>query len=109
MNLQEYGEEVQRTAASYQFYQEAIAVFGLGLTGEAGEVADLIKKHIGHGHPMAVAAITKELGDVIWYWMALCQLLKIDPEEVLQANVKKLRARYPDGFSVERSKNREQE
>lgn len=71
---------------------------GLGLTGEAGEVVDIIKKEKWHGRPMDKVEMLKELGDVAWYLSALAQAYGFSLEEVLAANVDKLEARYPGGF-----------
>src|SRR5690606_17198640 len=86
---------------------------GLGLGGEAGEVADLVKKIIFHGKPLTDeirATFIKEAGDVCWYLAALCLALDIPLEEVFTKNIDKLMARYPGGvFSIERSENRTNE
>lgn len=77
-----------------------------GLTGEAGEVADLIKKHFGHGHELDLIKVNKELGDVLWYLSQLAEQFGLSLDDVAQANIDKLKKRYPDGFSEEASKNR---
>ena len=82
------------------------AIAALGLAGEAGEVADLLKKHLGHGHPLDVDQLRTELGDVLWYIAALCTLYNITLDSVAAANIDKLRKRYPDGFSHEASRTR---
>lgn len=83
---------------------------GLGISGEAGEVADLVKKIIFHGKPLTDelrASFVKESGDVVWYIAALCLALDVPLEEVITKNIEKLVTRYPGGtFSVERSENR---
>jgi NTP pyrophosphatase (non-canonical NTP hydrolase) len=78
----------------------------MGLAGEAGEVVDVLKKHLHHNHPLDVAKVTKELGDVLWYCAALASALEVDLGAVAQANIDKLRARYPDGFDPARSQQR---
>ena len=83
-----------------------LPAYGLGLTGEAGEVADLIKKHIGHGHELDVGKLKLELGDVLWYVTGLAQVLGLTLSEIAQANINKLERRYPAGWDPERSKNR---
>jgi NTP pyrophosphatase (non-canonical NTP hydrolase) len=83
-----------------------LAVMALGLTGEAGEVADLIKKHIGHGHPLDSVKLVKELGDVLWYLAAICDALNTSLDHVAVTNIEKLKARYPDGFTHAASNNR---
>lgn len=80
--------------------------FALGLAGEAGEVADEVKKVVYHGHPLDVEKIKKELGDVLWYWSSVANVLGLDTEAVAVANVAKLMARYPEGFSEADSKER---
>lgn len=81
------------------------ACFGLG--GEAGEVQDHIKKGIFHQQGIDREKVKNELGDVMWYIAALCRELDITLEEVMNHNVEKLKARYPDGYSAERSTFRE--
>jgi NTP pyrophosphatase (non-canonical NTP hydrolase) len=79
---------------------EAMAVWNaLGLAGEAGEVADLVKKAVFHGHPIELPGLAEELGDVLWYVAALCSKFDLDLSEIMRANIEKLRLRYPEGFS----------
>lgn len=81
----------------------------LGLTGEAGEVAELVKKGVFHRHGIDGefrAKMVKELGDVAWYMAALCTKLELDMGEVMQANIDKLRQRYPAGYSSADSQRR---
>lgn len=79
---------------------------GLGLAGEAGECADLIKKHLHQGHNLDKEKLKKELGDVAWYLALGCEVAETTLEEVMRMNIDKLMVRYPDGFDPERSKNR---
>jgi NTP pyrophosphatase (non-canonical NTP hydrolase) len=76
--------------------------------GEAGEVADMIKKNMFQGHTFDLEVYVKELGDVAWYLALGCEVAGIDLETVMEANIEKLRERYPDGFDPERSRNREE-
>ena len=78
----------------------------LGLTGEAGEIAELVKKGILHQHGLNVAALVEEIGDCCWYLAGLCTLLGHDFGEIMQFNVDKLKIRYPNGFNSEDSKKR---
>lgn len=82
---------------------------GLGVAGEAGEVADLIKKAIFHRHGLDRAKLVKELGDVTWYVAAICTHTGIALGEVFSANIAKSLERYPDGFTAEASKERADE
>lgn len=85
-----------------------LANAGLGLTGEAGEAADIIKKHLFHGHELDKEALVKELGDVLWYVALAADLIGVKLADIMLLNVAKLRERYPDGFSEERSRNRDE-
>ncbi len=87
-------------------WKTQLAVFGLGVAGEAGEVADLVKKFVGHGHALDKTKLVKELGDVLWYLSALCTLNGLTLADVAKTNVAKLQLRYPEGFSSEASINR---
>lgn len=77
-----------------------LAVAGLGIAGEAGEVADEIKKVLGHGKAMDTAKLKKELGDVLWYCASVAEDIGTTLGEVAELNVAKLKARYPNGFST---------
>ncbi len=77
--------------------------WAIGLTGEAGEVADLIKKGVYHQQGLDRLKIKKELGDVLWYVAAMCTEMGFTMEEVMQHNVDKLKARFPEGYSPERT------
>lgn len=83
--------------------QLALLNYGLGAAGEAGEAADHIKKHVFHGHALDVERLRKEIGDVLWYAAALCETLGVGLGDVMAENDRKLRERYPDGFSNEAS------
>lgn len=78
----------------------------MGLNGEAGEAIDIMKKYMFHGHELDKNHLAKELGDVAWYLALSADALGFTLEEVLEMNIEKLRRRYPDGFDVEKSKNR---
>lgn len=103
MTINEYQAQAMRFANS-----KCLNIFNaaLGLTGEAGEFADLVKKINFHGHTQDNDHLIKELGDVLWYAALAAQILNTDLETVMQKNIDKLLARYPNGFSEERSKNR---
>lgn len=80
----------------------------LGLTGEAGEVSDLVKKYLFHGHDLEREEMIKELGDVCWYISLLCHAINVSLDEVMLSNIIKLKRRYPEGFSSEASINRKE-
>ena len=80
----------------------------MGLCGEAGEAIDLVKKHLAQGHELDREKLAKELGDVAWYLAETARAIGYDLETILQMNIDKLKARYPEGFSSERSIGREE-
>ena len=78
----------------------------MGLCGESGEAIDIVKKWMAHGHELDKDHLAKELGDIAWYLAEAATALDVDLEDILQANIEKLKKRYPDGFSCERSRIR---
>lgn len=72
-------------------------------------MAELLKKHLFHGHTLDLDKLKKECGDVLWYVAYLCKVFQFDLNEVAELNIAKLKARYPDGFSSELSQNRKPE
>ena len=82
----------------------------VGLTAEAGELIEIVKKMLFQGKPLTeenLFHMKRELGDIMWYWINTCRALELDPNDVIAENVKKLEARYPGGkFDVYHSENR---
>ena len=78
----------------------------LGLTGEAGEFCDMVKKWVFHEKNVDIDHMKKEIGDVMWYVAMICHSMDWKLDEILQMNVDKLKARYPEGFDVIRANNR---
>lgn len=105
MKINEYQELTRRTSNNNLSYQDSLANAALGL-GEAGEVQNIIKKHIFHGHNLDTAKIIDELGDIQFYVAWLADLVGISLEEIMEHNIDKLRKRYPNGFNSEDSINR---
>jgi len=83
-----------------------------GLAAEAGEFIEVPKKIIFQGKPLTDAEVfhmKRELGDVFWYWMNACRALNLDPNDVIDENVRKLESRYPGGvFDAHSSENRKE-
>lgn len=80
----------------------------LGLSGEVGEVVDILKKSIFQGHPLDVRKVALELGDVMWYLALLAHSIGYNLDEVTKMNIEKLKNRYPNGFSTTDSLNRKE-
>ena len=107
MTINEYQTAALRTAQTDKLTaRELLLNSALGLCGDSGEVADLLKKHYFQGHNLDVEHIAKELGDVAWYLAVGAYAIGFDLEEILKMNVDKLKARYPNGFSADRSLHR---
>lgn len=108
MQANDYQELAMRTAPKYIFEhaEDALDNAALGLCGEAGEFADILKKHFYQGHDIDETHLAKELGDILWYVSMACEALDVTMEDVMDINIKKLMARYPDGFDSNRSQHR---
>ena len=83
----------------------------LGLAAETGEFCEIPKKIYFQGKPLNeenVFHMKRELGDIMWYWINACRALGLDPNDVIEENVNKLKSRYPGGeFNVHQSENRQ--
>lgn len=81
-----------------------------GLAAESGEFIEVPKKIIFQGKALTdenVFHMKRELGDIMWYWINACRALNLDPNDVIDENVRKLQSRYPGGsFDVHYSENR---
>ena len=106
MKANEYQKEALRTL-NPELQKKDVLINGvMGLCGEAGEAIDLVKKHLAQGHELDKEKLARELGDVAWYLAETAHAIGYDLETILQMNIDKLRARYPEGFSSERSVKR---
>ena len=73
------------------------------LWGCAVEAIDIVKKWLAQGHELDREHLKNELGDIAWYLAEAAFALDIKLEDVLAANIEKLKKRYPDGFEAKRS------
>lgn len=80
----------------------------VGLCGECGEVAEHVKKGIFHQHGIEDIKLRKEIGDVLWYLAGICTVRGYDLSDIMQENIDKLKARYPNGYNAEDSKARKE-
>lgn len=108
MKLNEYQMLSRRTRNQGLTTKEVLINCSLGLTGEAGEVADLVKKEVFHGHLPDDRKKILELGDLMFYISWMSDELGVTLEEVCTMNIEKLWKRYDKGFSEEASQNREE-
>lgn len=106
MTINEY-QKLALTTLNPALDKKDVLINGvMGLCGEAGEAIDMVKKHLAQGHELDRERLAKELGDVAWYLAETAHAIGYDLETILQMNIDKLRARYPEGFSAERSVKR---
>lgn len=108
MTINEYQKECLRTEPIDAKISKTCRIENglMGLNGEAGEAIDILKKFLFQGHDLDTQHLAKELGDVAWYLAVSADALGYSLEDIFKMNIEKLRARYPDGFDPELSKNR---
>ncbi len=102
MDLKEYQEFCKLTAREFDSKDIEILTWGLGITGEAGDVASCIKKTFAHKKDVR-EGIRENIGDVMWYAAMICNFFGWNFNEVVEENVKKLKERYPEGFKFEKA------
>ena len=104
-------QEYDMKFSSEQSNKESVDIGGifnacLGMSGEVGEFNDMIKKWVFHEKNLDMEHAKKEAGYILWYVVMLCESFGWNMGEIMQMNVDKLKARYPDGFDVERANYR---
>lgn len=109
LTADDYQRAALRTAQTDKYSEDELLLNGvMGLCGEAGEIIDLVKKWKFQGHELNKEHIIQELGDCAWYLAVSAYASGFPLSGVLYANIEKLKERYPDGFSKERSINRKE-
>jgi len=110
----EFEDFLQRlnTLDAQGFNVPQLMTASMGLSSESGEFNEIVKKTFFHGEDMTDDKrfhMKRELGDVIWYWLAACLAMGFDPNEIIEMNKEKLEKRYPGGkFSIYYSANRQE-
>lgn len=108
MEIKEYQKQAKRTINKDLTERDLLANTAMGSLTELGEAVDIIKKHLYQGHELSIPKIVEEVGDAMWYISNLCSQLGLDMRLVLANNNAKLVERFPTGFNVEDSINREE-
>lgn len=106
MNFNQYQKAAYRTIKPHDSDSMEKADWALGLGGEAGEVQELIKHNIMHKEPIDLANLAKEVGDVLWYCAAICEVYGINMDVVAEMNIAKLEHRHAQKYSREGSLDR---
>lgn len=106
MEANEYQRLAMTTLNPELSKQDVLINSVMGLCGEAGEAIDIVKKWMAHGHELDREHLAKELGDIAWYLAEAATALDLSLNDILEANIEKLKKRYPQGFDTVRSQNR---
>lgn len=106
MNLKEYMIECERTCPNLESDFNNELHMAIGASTEAGELLDAYKKTFAYGSELDSVNVGEEIADIFWYLINLCRIKGIDPEEIMDTNIKKLKQRYPNKFSKENAENR---
>ena len=110
MNIEEYSTKALRTINCLGSYEANLAHMAMGISGEAGEVTDIIKKTFAYKKPMDVMHLMEEIGDTLFYINGLLNLTGVTWEAVLKSNIAKLEARYPGcTFNSDKALNRDKD
>ena len=106
MTINEY-QKLAMTTLNPALSEKDVLINGvMGLCGESGEAIDIVKKWLAQGHELDKEKLAKELGDICWYLAETATALGLSLEDIMSANIEKLKKRYPEGFDAEKSINR---
>ncbi|MBQ4536801.1 MAG: nucleoside triphosphate pyrophosphohydrolase family protein [Lachnospiraceae bacterium] len=106
MRVNEYQELAMTTLNPKLNKKDVLINSVMGLCGESGETIDIVKRWMAQGHELNKEHLVKELGDIAWYLAEAATALDIPLEDIFQANIEKLKKRYPEGFETKRSQIR---
>ena len=106
MKINEYQKLAMTTVNPNLSKRDMLINSVMGLCGESGEAIDIVKKWFAQGHALDKEHLKKELGDIAWYLAEAATALDLKLEDILEANIDKLKRRYPEGFETEKSVNR---
>ena len=109
MQVNDYQKQAMTTLNPALSPKDVLINSVMGLCGESGEAIDIVKKWLAQGHELDKTRLAKELGDIAWYLAEAAYAIGAPLDEVLSRNIEKLKSRYPDGFSIEKSVNRAKE
>lgn len=110
MNIEQYSDYQLRLINDLGDFKANLAHMAMGVAGEAGETVDICKKHIAYGKPLDVDHLIEELGDALFYMNGIVRMIGSSWDRVMNVNVAKLEARYPDAkFNADHAINRDKE
>lgn len=79
----------------------------LGLSGEVGELNDMLKKWVFHEKQLDIEHLKRKISDVCWYLALMCDSFEFNLDEIMQINIDKLKVRYPQGFDTYKANHRQ--
>lgn len=106
MNFYDFNKEAMKTLNPDLDWEQRLYNGLLGLSGEVGELSDIVKKWQFQGHDIDLDKVKLELGDTLYYLNLTAENFGFSLEDCAEAVIDKLQKRYPNGFDVERSVNR---
>jgi NTP pyrophosphatase (non-canonical NTP hydrolase) len=104
-NLREYQKLCEKTVKKFKDKEKEIFTWGLGVAGEAGDIASCIKKTFCHDNDQR-KGVKENIGDMMWYAAMICNYFGWDMDKVLEENIEKLKKRYPKGFTLKNAKRK---
>jgi NTP pyrophosphatase (non-canonical NTP hydrolase) len=107
MEINEYQKKASRTLKRMNDEQQDLEHMFYGEISEVGEAVSMLKAHYVYGKEFDMTNMIEELGDIAWFWAGACTILGIDANDVLEKNIDKLRARYPEKFTEYHALNRD--
>ena len=105
-NTEIFQREARRSLRDDLPYEATCSNMCMGLAGEIGEVIDIMKKHIYQGKELDITDVIEEVGDVLWYIANFCNVNNITMDDCMESNIKKLRKRFPNGFTIKDANER---
>lgn len=105
MNIGTYALSARRTQNPKLSKAETALHALFGMASEVGEIHSIFQ-HFYQGEAVDVPKLEKELGDLMWFVIEFCDMFNIDPSHMLKTNIKKLKKRYPNGFTEKESAER---
>ena len=103
MTVNEYQKLAMTTLNPALEKKDVLSNGVMGLCGESGEAIDIVKKWLAQGHELDKEKLAKELGDIAWYLAETATALDLKLEDIFEANIEKLKKRYPEGFDSQKS------
>lgn len=106
MQIDEYIELANLTRSELNDKDLNNIHMALGVVTESGELADVFKKHLAYNKDIDWINVQEEIGDLLWYIAGFCKINEFDLEKIMENNIQKLKARYPNKFDAWNAINR---